>query len=67
MKQPHTLLPMKTSEGHIITIKLITKQRKMNKNQILKQLDSFEKQLDRTVSEFKTLLKTIRTEIKNQK
>ena len=40
---------------------------KMNKNQILKQLDSFEKQLDRTVSEFKTLLKTIRTEIKNQK
>ena len=39
----------------------------MNQNQILKQLDSFERQLDKTVSEFKSLLKTIRQEVKNSK
>lgn len=45
----------------------------MNKN-ILKQLDSFEKQIDRThnelnktISEFKFLLKTIRKETKTTK
>ena len=37
----------------------------MKQNQILKQLDSFERQLDKTISEFKSLLKTIRQEIKN--
>jgi len=39
----------------------------MNQNQILKQLDSFERQLDKTISEFKSLLKTIRQELKNSK
>ena len=37
----------------------------MNYKQITKQLDSFEKQFDKTVMEFKALLKSIRTEIKN--
>ena len=37
----------------------------MNQNQILKQIDAFEKQLDRTVSEFKNLLKTVKQELKN--
>ena len=40
---------------------------KMNKNQILKQLDSFEKQFDKTINEFKILLKTIKQEIKKSK
>lgn len=39
----------------------------MNKNQVLKQIDTFEKQLDRAITEFKNLLKTIRQEVKNQK
>jgi len=39
----------------------------MNKNQILKQLDSFEKQFDKTINEFKILLKTIKQEIKKSK
>ena len=45
----------------------------MNKN-IIKQLESFEKQIDKThnelnktISEFKFLLKTIRKELKNNK
>ena len=45
----------------------------MNKN-IIKQLDSFEKQIDKThnelnktITEFKFLLKTIRKELKNNK
>ena len=45
----------------------------MNKN-IIKQLDSFEKQVDKThnelnktIGEFKFLLKTIRKELKNNK
>ena len=37
----------------------------MNYKQVSKQLDSFEKQFDKTIQEFKTLLKAIRTEIKN--
>ncbi len=37
----------------------------MNYKQISKQLDSFEKQFDKTIMEFKALLKSIRTEIKN--
>ena len=37
----------------------------MNYKQVSKKLDSFEKQFDKTIQEFKALLKAIRTEIKN--
>ena len=40
-------------------------ERKMNEKVILKQIDSFEKQFDKTIQEFKSLLKTVKQELKN--
>jgi len=37
----------------------------MNEKVILKHIDSFEKQFDKTVQEFKSLLKTVKQELKN--
>ena len=39
----------------------------MNQNQILKTIDTFEKQFDKTVVEFKNVLKMIKQEVKNTK
>ena len=37
----------------------------MDKNKIMKQIDNFERSLDKTIIDLKNLLKVIRQEVKN--